>query len=148
MTISSYSLFHLRFAGVYARVTAVMEWIVKHIQNGECHYVQKYIDEKIRRKRKNESLKVEALKQIFNEIHESKNEVYPERPCECPKCHKNVPSRVTELREDHCFSHQGSYMTEYRQNVERYCKINDTDDRSNGNDMIKVLTLLGPKIHS
>ena len=126
-------LYIVRHAGVYARVTAVMDWIVEKIQDGECHYVQKYIDDVIENKRKRESSKTKKLKDMLNEIKRKNEKDYkrPERdssekkwPCKCPKCHKNVYPRIPKYRENECMDKPGIYMTGYKKEVKKYCRKN------------------------
>ena len=124
-------LLHIeRHAGVYGRVTAVVEWIVENIQDGECHYVQKYIDDVIVKKRKRESSKTEKLENMLNEIkrknkidHKEIEKIIEKKwPCKCPKCYRNVYPWVSKYRENECMHNPGIYMTGYIKEVEKYCR--------------------------
>ena len=118
---------------MYGRVTAIMEWIVEHIQDGECHYVQKYIDESISNERKKESKEIKRLNKIFNGIKRKKEKeldddewgqiVKDEWPCSCPRCSPKLSywHRVPQFFENSCFNDKGRYMTGYRQYVNKLC---------------------------
>ena len=58
-------MFIYSMAGVYARITSAMEWIVQNIQDGECHYVDNYIKHTIEPKRNEEAELMEKLKDEF-----------------------------------------------------------------------------------
>ena len=58
-------MFTYSMAGIYARVTSAMEFIVQNIQDGECHYVDNYIKHNIEPKRKEEAEEIEKLKYEF-----------------------------------------------------------------------------------
>ena len=120
---------------MYGRVTAVMEWIVEHIQDGECHYVQKYIDESISKKRKRESNNIKRLEETFEKIKKKKEneideqeweEILKDRwPCECPYCSPELSynNRVNKFMKNSCFHEKGRYITDYRKHVGKLCGV-------------------------
>ena len=119
---------------MYGRVTAIMEWIVEHIQDGECHYVQKYIDESISNKRKRESKNIKRLEETLEKIKKKKeNEIDDEKweemvkdkwPCKCPYCSPKLDynQRVNEFMSKSCFNEKTRYMTDYRKMVDKLCE--------------------------
>ena len=125
---------------MYGRVTAIMEWIVEHIQDGECHYVQKYIDESISKKRKRESKNIKRLEETFEKIKKKKeNEIDDEKweeivkdnwPCECTYCSPKLDYnyRLNEFMNNSCFPDKGRYMTDYRKEVGKLCGVQFTCD--------------------
>ena len=118
---------------MYGRVTAVMEWIVEHIQDGECHYVQKYIDESISNQRKKESNKIKRLERALEKMKNKKEkEIDDEKweeiakvrwPCKCPYCSPELDynQRITKFKKESCFEDEGRYMTSFRNAVLKSC---------------------------
>ena len=118
-----HSFITIRTAGVYARVTEVMEWIAKNIQDGECHYAHDYIQEVIEKKRVQETKREKHLKNLFTKIKEErKNDLLANTECKCPKCHPEVP-RITQYREMNCWNSTGKYMSSYRSILNKKCKV-------------------------
>lgn len=106
------------------------EWIVKNIQDGECHYAQNYIHQVIEKNRIQESKNDEYLRLLFKTIKDKKESNFvSNRKCECPTCHPEVP-RIVSWREKHCWKSTGKYMSSYRSMVDEKCKLENVDDYS------------------
>ena len=86
---------------------------MKHIQQGECHYVQKYIDEEIQKKRDDMLYKIQEMEKLFDELEKNKgkNEKKKEKQCKCPKNPSKCPEvKMNPWRLENC---RGKHNTDY-----------------------------------
>ena len=90
-----------------------MEWMVKHIQQGECHYVEKYINEVIEKKRDSMLYKIQEMEKLFDELEENKREKEKKikKPCKCPNHPNKCPEvKMNPWRLENC---RGKHNTDY-----------------------------------
>ena len=69
---------------------------MQHIQQGECHYVQKHINEVIQKKRDGTLDKIQEMEKLFDELVQNKreNEKISGKQCNC----QNDPHKCPEVK--------------------------------------------------
>lgn len=99
-------------------MTSVLKWIVKHIQEGECHYVQTHIDEVVEKQRSKYLAQMRALESHFDKL--AKNaKVKMAQGCECPDCHPDVP--IADWRKKNCHKEDSDYMSNHFRRLLHKC---------------------------
>ena len=110
-----------------------MPWIVKHIQQGECHHVQHHINTVIKKKREEVLHKSRELEQLFDELEEKnrEREKGKKNPSKCQsdvsKCRQNNmnPWRLAKCKGKHETNYMSMWKIYYGKHYQRKhnCKV-------------------------
>ena len=110
-----------------------MKWIVEHIQQGECHYVQKYMDNVIEKQRKEEENKIKILAYKFNMMKEKENnrcQMNPWREKSCPKSSPSMEAFRNYLKSPYASCGGNQVSTHNLLNENRTSDSNDNNLRT------------------